>query len=89
MNPRIIIKTAKTKVPKILLPPLKEITGLPTYSIEAALESTQDCMVECSKAELLEFIEKNFSISIKSANKFKEDKIRDMRAKLNKGYNLK
>lgn len=73
----------------ILIPKLKDLTGLPTYGIEAALESNQDCMVECSKKELLEFIEKNFSMSIKSANKFKEDKIRDMREKLNKGYNLK
>ena len=56
MNPRIVVKTAETKAPKILLPAAREITGLPVYGIKEALESNQDCMVSCSKAELLEFV---------------------------------
>jgi len=49
----------------ILIPRMKEITGLPTYGIKDALESNQDCNVECSKAELLEFIADNFIERVK------------------------
>ena len=54
----------------VLIPKLKEITGLPVYGIKEAYESKQDCMVECSKAELLEFVN-HFRNSLLRKRKFK------------------